>query len=367
MVEARSSERVIWHGAATIASAIASWVCLSAVIGLTLTLVTIEWTVLGPLFIPRIMSAWALASLAAALPTYGLKRSRAKRSKSSKGEPLTGKQLILLAFVGLLMISAVLIVGTVRRELAEKNNATAAEVARDRFTMTLYPSLGPEFNPEAVNQTLRELEDSYQRLHDLWVLPDAADKIKIWLFRTVDDYQAITGNDDAGGHAMCPSESGPVVVIPVEKAPSVENDDHLSRTPIHEMIHALMCQSLGNEAFYSVPRWFHEGIAERYEMEGIARMIFRVEKRAILWLNRHFLMAPDRFCAIRLQSRGELESALFYETSREFVNSLAARHGLEALNVVVDDVRMGETFNSSMENRLGGTCNDLYMQWKSSL
>ena len=253
-----------------------------------------------------------------------------------------------------------------KREFEEKKNAVTAEEARDRFALTLYPGSGPEFNPEAVNQTLRELEDSFHRLQDIWVLPETADKIRVWLFRNLQDYQTITGNQDAGGHASCPSEVGPAIVIPLERAPSAATDDNFSRTPMHEMVHALMCQSLGNEAFYSMPRWFLEGMAERYEMEGIARIMSRVEMRARLWLSRHSLMAPDRFCARRLTARDELERALFYETSREFANSLEARHGIEALNLVVDDVRTGVTFDESMEKRMGGSCNELYMRWKDS-
>ena len=127
-----------------------------------------------------------------------------------------------------------------------------------------------------------------------------------------------------------------------------------------------MCLSLGQEAFYSIPRWFLEGMAQRYEMEGIARIMPRVEKRATLWLNRDNLMAPNRFCARRLRARDELEGALFYETSREFVNSLETRHGIEALNLVVDDVWTGATFNESLEKSMGGSCNELYTRWKDS-
>ena len=264
------------------------------------------------------------------------------------------------------MFPAMFGASTVKREFEERKNAITAKEARIRFAVTLYPGLGPEFNPEAVNQTLRELEDSFQRLQNTWVLPEMSNKIRVWLFRNLQDYQTITGNQDAGGHASCPSELGPAIVIPLERAPSAATDDNFSRTPMHEMVHALMCQSLGNEAFYSIPRWYLEGVAQRYEMEGISRIMSRVQKRTSLWLSKTSLMAPDRFCARRLRTRDELEHALFYETSREFVNSLEARHGIEALNLMADDVRTGATFNESLEKRMGGSCNELYMKWKVS-
>ena len=366
MEEAQSAEKGIRHSIGTIVSATASWVFLSAVLAMLFTIVAIEWTTLGSLFIPRIYSAWAMASLAGALLTFLLERQKAKRTRPSNGKPLTRRQVLVLAIGGLLMVSAMLGVGPVKRELEEKRNAVAAEEARGRFAIILYPGPGPGFNPEAVNQTLRELEESFHRLQDIWVSPETADKIRVWLFRNLQDYQTITGNQDASGHASCPSEFGPTIVIPLERAPSTATDDNFSRTPMHEMVHALMCQSLGREDFYSMPRWFLEGMAERYEMEGIARIMFRVERRAMLWLSRHNLMVPDRFCARRLRARDGVERALFYETSREFVNSLEARHGIEALNLVVDDIRRGATFNESMEKRMGGSCNELYMRWKGS-
>ena len=131
----------------------------------------------------------------------------------------------------------------------------------------------------------------------------------------------------------------------------------------------MMCQSLGEKKFYSIPRWFLEGMAGRYELEGVdpVRFFIRAEKRARLWFNRNNLMAPERFCALRLNAKNESEGHTFYETSREFVNSLESRHGTDALNRVVDDVGAGTTFKDSMKRRLGDTCKEVYTEWKNSL
>ena len=366
MEETRPVENGLWHGVATIVAVAASWIFLSVVLAVAFTIAVIERTSLGPLFVPNILTAWVLACLAGTFLTVLLERQNAKRTKPSKGNQLTRRQAVVLIIVGLIAIPVMFGVGALKREFEEQRNAHVAEEAKNRFAVAMYAGLGPEFEVEAVNQTLKELEDSFQRLRHTWVLPETADKIRVWLLRNLRDYQSITGKQDAGGHAFCPSEFGPVIVIPLENAPSATADDNFSRTPMHEMVHALMCQSLGEEAFYALPRWFHEGMAQRYEMEGFLRIMLRVEKRALLWLNRHRLMAPDRFCAIRLGTTDVLERALFYETSREFVNSLEARHGLDALNLILDDVRTGTTFNESMERRLGGSCNDLYSRWRDS-
>ena len=366
MEEARPIEKGFWQSVGTIVAAATSWVFLSVILAVAFTVAVIECTSLGPLFVPNILSAWALACLAGTFLTVLLERHQAKRTKPSKGNQLTRRQAVVLVVVGLIVIPAMLGTGTLKREFDEQRNAHMAEEARNRFAVAMYSGMGPEFELEAVNQTLKELEDSFQQLRHTWVLPETVDKIRVWLLRNLQDYQSITGKQDAGGHAFCPSEFGPVIVIPLEKAPNATADDNFSRTPMHEMVHALMCQSLGEEAFYALPRWFHEGMAERYEMEGFSRVMLRIEKRALLWLNRHRLMASDRFCAIRLGATDVLERALFYETSREFVNSLEARHGLYSLNLVLDDVRTGATFKESMERRLGGSCNELYTRWRDS-
>ena len=159
MEEARSAGKEIRHSVGTIASAVASWVFLSAVLAPALTIVAIESCYRADstraAVHARILSAWALASLAGALLTFFLERQKAKRTISSKGKPLTRKQILVLAIVGLLMVPAMLGVGTVKREFEEKKNAVTADEARDRFAVILYLGPGPELNPEAVNQTLR--------------------------------------------------------------------------------------------------------------------------------------------------------------------------------------------------------------------
>lgn len=366
MEEAQPVGKRFLHRVATIVAVAASWVFLTVIFAVAFAIVAIEQASLGPQFVSSILKAWALACVAGTFLTILLERHRVKRTKPSKGNQLTRRQAVVWVIVGLIAIPAMLGVGTLKLEFEEQRNAQTAEVARNRFVVAMYSDLGPEFGREAVNQTLKELEDSFQRLRHTWVLPETVDKIRVWLLRNLQDYQSITGKQDAAGHALCPPQLGPVIVIPLEKAPTAWADDNFSRTPMHEMVHALMCQSLGQEAFYAIPRWFHEGMAERYEIEGYPRIMLRVQKRAMLWLNRHRLMAPDEFCAMELSATGVLERALFYEASREFLNSLEASHGLDTLNRILDDVRAGTTFNESMERRLGGSCRELYSRWRVS-
>ena len=367
MEETRPAKRGIRHSLGGIVLAIIVWVFCSAFFALVFAVLLIDPVPLGPNFTFIILTTCVLALFAGAMVTVLIMRQKPKRSKSSKKWSLTRKQkTLILVILVLLSVLTITAAPTLEREFKERRNAEKAEQARFRFAVTSYLETGSEFSMASVNQTLAELEDSFQSLKGMWALPGRGHRIRVWLFRDLQDYQTRTGQQDARGHVFCPPEHGPVIVVPLEQAPSTGTDDNFSRTPVHEMVHALMCQSLGNEPFYSIPRWFHEGMAERYEMEGPARVFPRVAKRAWLWFNRHNLMGPDRFCVRHLAAEGSAEHSRFYETSREFVNSLEASHEIGPFNLIVDDVRTGTSFDESMRRRLGGTCSKLYSQWKSS-
>lgn len=362
MIEPRARSIV-----ARIASAVISWGACSAVCALAFAIPVIDRVTLGPSFMNSILFASVLALVPGAFIAFLLGRCKRTPPKPSKEWPFNRKQTLILVISVSLLLGIVSMLSTWALQSREDGNAAKAEEARTRFVVVSYTGTGPGFSSEAVNQTLAELEDSFQKLKDNWEFPEMADRISVWLFRDLQDYQAATGAQDAAGHAYCTAEHGAVIVVPLEKAPSSAIEVDSSRTPTHEMVHALMCQSLGSEAFYSIPRWFHEGLAEQYAMEGLARIIPRVKKRVALWFNRENLMETDRFCALRLKTIDIVEFLLFYETAREFVNSLEARYNERSLNLVVGDVRTGLTFDESMQTRFGGTCNELYSRWKDGL
>ena len=349
------------------ASAVSTWVFFSVLLATMFTIPTIEWVPLGARFVPSIMAAGALGLLTGVIVTAKFERKKPVEHQSFKW-PFSRKATAILAVAGLLVIPAMPLSGMVEREFKEWRNSGKAEEAKRRFAVTSYLGNGPEFETEAVNQTLWELEDSYQRLQDNWTLPQDVSKIRVSLFRNLGEYQLRMGKDYVVGHASCPDEYGPEVAVPLEEAPSASRNDSLSQTPMHEMVHGMMCQSLGETRFYSVPRWFLEGMAEWYETEGMdpARFLLRAEKRARLWFNKNNLTEPYIFCALRFNSRDGAERRTFYETSREFVNSLESSHGIDSLNRLVDDVGAGATFEESIEKRFGGNCEELYTLWMNS-
>ena len=368
---ATQTDRRIWSKASEVASSAAIWLITSGVLAGIFTLVAADQVTLGRKFIYGLITAWALASIIGALVVWRLHQEKAKETAQTNKWPFTLKQ----TFLGIVAIVLTLVAGYGMnvgiRELKENINEGKAQEARYRFAVTSYQYDGGDFQPEALNQTLAELEDSFHNLKNYWTQPDQAPRIKVWLFRDLKDYQLRMNTDLAGGHVWCSLkidsvELGPIIAIPLEKAPSATDDDNLSRTPTHEMVHALMCQSVGKEAYYSIPRWFHEGMAERFETEGLLRFGTRATERVKLWLNIQNSPEADRFCARRFSERGKTDMSVFYRTSHEFIRSLESRHGLRNLNLIVEDVRSGKTFNESMKIRLGGTCTELYGQWKRS-
>lgn len=347
-----------------VASLATNWLLLSALLALVFTLAAIELVTLGALFVDSILIACALALLFGALLTLATEYNKAEATTSSKDQRFTRKQVVLIIVTVALVWLATITAVAVRHEYEEQTNVRRAEEARSRFLVTTHYT-EQKVDKEAENQTLRELEDGYQRLKDNWTLPELADKIEVSLFLDLEDYQTKTGRPLAGGHANC--RFGPSIFIPLEEPPRSTNDDELSRTPMHEMVHAMMCMSLGHDAFYSVPRWFHEGMAGRYEMEGLSRIWNRIERRIWLWSKRPILLDTTKFCNTWRTPEDAMERALLYETSREFIYSLEAEHGSDNLHLIIDDVRKRVGFDESMGMRLGGDCSELYSEWKASL
>ena len=349
-----------------VTSVVTTWLFLSALFILAFTIPTVELTTLGPHFKQNVVIAWALALLSGGLATAAMERHQGKETGSSDQWSFSRKQTIALSIMAVLVMLGSLLGVIVRKEVEERRNDDKAEEARHRFAVTSYLGKGPEFDMDAVNQTLGELEDGYHRLKDNWTLNEETDRIQVWLFRDVQDYQTRIGQKDRAGHVWCLPEYPPVIIIPLEEPPSASNADNPSRTPMHEMVHALMCQSLGAEAYHSIPKWFHEGMATRYQTEGLRRLDMRMVSRIATWWNRDELMSEEKFCTQDPQPVDGEERGLFYTTSLEFVKSLEAKSHINNLNQVVEDVRTGGTFEESMRRRIGGNCGELYGEWKAS-
>ncbi len=215
-----------------------------------------------------------------------------------------------------------------------------------------------------LNQTLAEFERARRSLVRVWQIPADSTPITLWLYESIEGYHSVTGLYRSAGAASC-EPTGPVVWAPLEQAPELPGEDDHTLTPLHEMVHATMCQYLGAGRYHATPRWFHEGIAELYENDARHLKATRTINRLYVWLHGDILMPPPFFCTEPLNRNG-FEFRLFYRTALEFTRSLEAKHGRDSLLGVVDDVQGGIPFEKSLQDRFGATCVELYGNWLES-
>ena len=353
-----------------VASVALTWILYSALFSLLLSVLAIEFVPLGPWFTHSLIAAWLLGISIGGLATAWPRRRKKEESERTSRWTLTQRQKKTLERamfpVMVLGIAAIAAIPFALIEVKEDSNAKKSEVAKRRFAVVSYLGNGPEFEIEAFDQTLAELEDSYQSLKEKWTIPSDAEKIRVWLYRDIRDYQTMTGQELSAGHLWCSEKYGPVIALPLGDAPSTSTDDAVSQTPTHEMVHALMCQSTGWEGFRSIPSWFHEGIAMRYHTEGFRRFWVRGILRVKTLWKRTELIESENFCYEHPSKLDEKQQPILYVTGLEFIRFLETEKGIDTLNRIVDDVREGTDFNESMNRRLGGTCVEMYSNWKES-
>ena len=236
-----------------------------------------------------------------------------------------------------------------------------AEAALRSFTPT-YP---PNADLKRLERTLAEFERSRRSISDELSVPKEISPITLLLFNDSNDYRNARNLSWSGGFTEC-IESGVTIGVPLEEASNVFDEDPHSGAPMHEMLHAMMCQRLGPTNFFSVQSWFHEGVAQLYGNADMSRLRYRIINRTMLWMKRDQLIPPERFCYYR-QEGSSAEITLFYSTSWEFVRSLERGYKRSTLIAIIDDVAAGVPFDKSLVDRLGGSCTDLYAKWSESL
>ena len=241
---------------------------------------------------------------------------------------------------------------------SDRSRPEDAKIALGYFEVTNASSF---MERARLERTLAEFERARRRLLDEWSQPKENSRIPLYLYNNRTEFLAGWGLKEAAGAAAC-LETGPIIGLPLEQASQTGTEQPASNTPLHEMVHAMMCQSLGKNSFYSVPRWFHEGMAELYSEEGISRWHKRILNRLLIWKYRQDLMPPDTFCNYEAGGSAA-EVSRFYATTWEFLRSLDGRYGRHALTRIIDLVASGATFEDSLLKQLGGTCSELYTEW----
>ena len=336
-----------------------SWLFLWSLTTVAAELVIVEVVSLGPRFGTMTTVVAPLVALPIATRLALIKpRSTSRSDEWIKRHP----RKVALIFT----VSVLLIVGLAMgpRFIEHHSRGGDAETALQSFV----PIHEAGVDAAKVERTLAEFERARRHLADKWQVPDSSPPIPLYLFRDIREYKAYMatfGREWSGGHATC-LDDGVTIGVPLEDASNVFEESPASRTPLHEMVHAIWCQSLGRSSYSSIPRWFHEGMAQWYANEGWRQFPERATNRWAVWIGRGDLLPATEFCSYT-SGGSRTDIWLLYSTSWEFTRSLEAGHGIQSLNAVVEDVGAGKSFGDSLRDRFGGSCTELYATWVQGL
>ena len=274
---------------------------------------------------------------------------------------ITTTRLIVYCLAGIL---AVLLTVTAVYVIQDALVRTNAARASHEITVLHSTNIREEEHAPGIRATLAEFERARRRLLGIWPAYHRDGQITVQLFSTETEYQEFMGRDDALGSAWCHTH-GSTIAVPLEDGAKWYEEKDVSTTPMHEMVHAEMCRILGFNAYHSIPRWFHEGLAELHSNRGAKHKVDRALNRIYVRLNKEKLTSSSQFCQHFPQIVGE-SRRWFYVASWEFVRTLENHHGKNALDRVLSRTKSGTPFNDNLITELGGSCSSLYQSWLSS-
>ena len=318
-------------------------------------LIALELIPLGPgtgtlVFIVPVMAAVAVA-LIKIIPALPARTRRGERG-------FIGEIPILLSLLALFIVAAAMIIPTTIGRFSRGEDAAMA-----LRSFKLKYDAGVDLR--GLEQTLAEFERARRSLAEEWTIPPEKPPISLEILQDVQAYRQTRDESWSTGFLRC-EEGAVTIVVPVESDHGALREYQHAGTPMHEMVHGAMCRILGQEAYFSVQLWFHEGMAQLYQNKPAGRIFERAANRIEVWWNRDRLPSPERFCDYQLDGSAR-DVRLFYQTSWEFVRALEDRYGRAVLNAIVTDVAAGATFDQSAERRLGGVCDHLYAEWRERL
>ena len=104
----------------------------------------------------------------------------------------------------------------------------------------------------------------------------------------------------------------------------------------------------------------------RYHTGGFKRFWVRGIFRVRTWLKRNEFIEREDFCYKHPSRMDDEQESILYVSALEFVRFLESEQSIDTLNLIIDDVGTGSTFDESVQIRLGETCEELYRRWKDS-
>ncbi len=343
---------VLWRALCWTGYVVLLWTLFSIV----LVSLAIETIPLGPSF----ESTIGLAVVSALIPALLLSRIQPRNRPENKMSQRVARRWAIAVVVIGLVVTGIGMSPSVSDHLSRPADADAA---RTHYLV----SETPDLELKRLERTLAEFERSRRQLGEMWPTSSTSIRpIELELFGSLEQYHSAAGLEHSLGATLC-TERGITIYVPLEEAGNLLSEDNPHPTPtvMHELVHAEMCRMLGETAFRSIPRWFHEGIAQLHAHVGISRADERLLNRVLLWFKRDDLLEPHQFCSDAAW-RSYNQLPLLYGTTWEFVRFLEDSTGRDHLHAIVQDVHGGSAFEASLELWFGGNCRELYGQWIGS-
>ena len=336
---------------------IAVWSLLWPLFGLLFLVAVLETIPLGSRFDVSITVALIASALVALLLAIRLVCSPSRRRVT-----LSRRAELLIVVGGMLLLVGISVGTLIGGPILERGpRAADADAARQRFVV---PDTS-RFPSDDVERALGEFERAARRFEGLWPSMEGRGPVVLELYPNVEAYRTERGLQWSRGSVEC-REHETVISVPLGNTSGIMTEGpHPSSVPMHEMVHAMVCQRLGARSMLSVPSWFHEGLAQLHAKQGVARVGDRVFNRLVVWVKRGDRLSPERLCYGK-PSTSSAEPSYFYEVSWEFIRYLGVHHGVDDLNGVVKDVGAGMGFRDSLLARFGGDCTSHYSKWLES-
>lgn len=136
----------------------------------------------------------------------------------------------------------------------------------------------------------------------------------------------------------------------------------LQATVKHELCHLLLHDHIRTD---TLPRWLDEGLAQ-WSSDGLAEIIMQRD-RFILQrtaLTGHYIRLEDLH---RYFPRNEHALLLAYEESKNIVEYVLGKYGIEKMLEILHDLKDGRDLDTALLNRLSLSLHDLEEKWQQQL
>lgn len=267
----------------------------------------------------------------------------------------TGRQLLAIV-VTVVLISLAIWLG-LRFHMSAEDRALL-DRAQQHFSAIVHGTI----STGRVESILIELEGEYERLHKRYALPTYRSLVEVNLYSNVTEFQLSTGRPSkALGFTTCLLH-GPVIYLPVDEKGGKSLDQYSYSTPEHEMVHAVICDLAGRQQAYSIPLWFHEGLAECESLKGLSNIWERLDSRWYLWRHKSETMPVEAFLSTTSPYPGE-EETIFYISSFEFMRYITNRFGEQIPWNILKKVAEGETFDTAFKHMTNYDSTYEYEEW----